>query len=279
MKKVVIIGAGISGLTAGVYARLSGFDTHIYEKNASPGGECTGWKRDEYIFDGCVHWLVGSKKDTGMNKIWYHTGALDDNVKILDYESFVVCERDGVRVQMFTDTDKLEAHLLSISPDDSKQIKTFCRHIRAMKGFSLPVEKPMDMMSAAEGIGYALKNIKKLVIMMRYRRLTMGQFAAKFKHPAIRQAILSMMVPGCLSSVALLFTLASMGSGDSGFPYGGSVDFAARMAATFESYGGTIHCGSDVEKVTEEGGRATGIPAEKRQRDKRRLRHFVRGRI
>ena len=45
MKKVVICGGGIAGLTAGIYAQQAGFATEIYEKNALPGGECTGWAR------------------------------------------------------------------------------------------------------------------------------------------------------------------------------------------------------------------------------------------
>ena len=39
-EKIVVIGGGISGLSAGIYALLAGFDVTIYEKNAIPGGEC-----------------------------------------------------------------------------------------------------------------------------------------------------------------------------------------------------------------------------------------------
>ena len=45
MKKLIIIGGGIAGLSAGVYALQNGFDVEIYEKNAALGGECTGWNR------------------------------------------------------------------------------------------------------------------------------------------------------------------------------------------------------------------------------------------
>ena len=38
MKKVIIIGGGISGLTAGIVLQKSGFETHIYEKNPIGGG-------------------------------------------------------------------------------------------------------------------------------------------------------------------------------------------------------------------------------------------------
>lgn len=41
-KKLIIIGAGISGMTAGIYALDNGYDVTIYEKHFIPGGQCTG---------------------------------------------------------------------------------------------------------------------------------------------------------------------------------------------------------------------------------------------
>jgi phytoene dehydrogenase-like protein len=55
MKKAVIIGGGISGMTAGILLQKAGFETEIYEKNSVPGGQCTGWKREGYTIDNCVH--------------------------------------------------------------------------------------------------------------------------------------------------------------------------------------------------------------------------------
>lgn len=59
-KNIIIIGAGIAGLTAGIYARLSGFDVTILEQHTIPGGMCTGWRRKGYLFDGAMHWMTGS---------------------------------------------------------------------------------------------------------------------------------------------------------------------------------------------------------------------------
>jgi len=54
-KKVVIIGAGIAGLSTGFYAQKNGFSSEIYEMHTIPGGVCTSWKRGEYLFDHCLH--------------------------------------------------------------------------------------------------------------------------------------------------------------------------------------------------------------------------------
>lgn len=43
-KKIVIIGAGIAGLSAGCYARMNGYDAEIYEMHSQSGGMCTAWK-------------------------------------------------------------------------------------------------------------------------------------------------------------------------------------------------------------------------------------------
>lgn len=51
MKKTVIIGGGIAGLTAGIYLQKAGIQTEIYEKNKVPGGMCMGWRREGYFID------------------------------------------------------------------------------------------------------------------------------------------------------------------------------------------------------------------------------------
>ena len=42
MKKLIIVGAGVSGLSAGVYAARNGFDVTIFEKHIIPGVQVSG---------------------------------------------------------------------------------------------------------------------------------------------------------------------------------------------------------------------------------------------
>ena len=70
MKKIVIIGGGVSGLTAGILAQKNGFESIILEKHHTMGGECTGWDRQGYHIDGCIHWLVGTKEGTPIRRLW-----------------------------------------------------------------------------------------------------------------------------------------------------------------------------------------------------------------
>ena len=56
---VVIIGAGIGGLTCGALLAKSGFKTLIIEQHSIPGGYCTSFKRKGFIFDAAVHFTEG----------------------------------------------------------------------------------------------------------------------------------------------------------------------------------------------------------------------------
>ena len=58
-RKVLIIGGGLAGLSAGCYAASSGYAVTIVEHNLALGGVCTAWPRGPYTIDGCIHWLTG----------------------------------------------------------------------------------------------------------------------------------------------------------------------------------------------------------------------------
>ena len=70
MKRVIVIGAGISGLTSAILLKKDGYDVTIYEKNPYAGGFLTTWKRKNQTIDGCLHWMIGTKDGTKINELW-----------------------------------------------------------------------------------------------------------------------------------------------------------------------------------------------------------------
>ena len=105
-EKVIVIGAGIAGLTAGIYALKAGFDVEIYEKNAIPGGECIGWNRKGYHIDNCIHWLTGTKKGTQMYDLWKEVGALSDDTEYAKLNAFYTSTFEGKSVTLYNDLEK-----------------------------------------------------------------------------------------------------------------------------------------------------------------------------
>ena len=111
-EKVIVIGAGIAGLTAGIYALKAGFDAEIYEKNAIPGGECIGWNRKGYHIDNCIHWLTGTKKGTQMYDLWKEVGALSDDTEYAKLNAFYTSTFEGKSVTLYNDLEKTKKSFL-----------------------------------------------------------------------------------------------------------------------------------------------------------------------
>jgi len=88
---MIIIGAGIAGLSAGCYGQMNGYHTRIFEMHNKPGGLCTSWKRGDYTTDGCLHWLVGSSPETNFYRIWEELGAIQGR-RMVDHDEFVRIE-------------------------------------------------------------------------------------------------------------------------------------------------------------------------------------------
>jgi phytoene dehydrogenase-like protein len=90
--KVVIIGGGLAGLSAGCYARANGLTVTIVEHNLALGGVCTAWHRGPYLVDGCIHWLTGGP----FSRLYEELGILP-RVKIRPLQEFCTYRhaRDG----------------------------------------------------------------------------------------------------------------------------------------------------------------------------------------
>lgn len=258
MKKVVIIGGGIAGLTAGIFAQKNGFDSIILEKHHTLGGECTGWDRQGYHIDGCIHWLVGTKQGTPIRDLWDRVGALE-GVEIYDPDSFMAVEHEGITVHFYRDLQRLKASWLEISPDDKDTIEEVCRDIQKLHSFTFPVGKPLDLMSVVEKVRYFLSMKDIGPVMQKYSKMSVQELANKFKHPALRWAISSFMPEGDYSAVSVIFPLGTFTGGQSSIPFGGSKALADRMVNKYLSLGGKVESSCEVADVEIAGRRVSKV--------------------
>jgi hypothetical protein len=92
---------------------MNGYQTHIFESHDKPGGVCTSWKRKDYIVDGCIHWLIGSTKDSSVYQIWEELGAVQGREFVIHEEGGRIEGREKV-LTTYRDLDRLEEHLLAL---------------------------------------------------------------------------------------------------------------------------------------------------------------------
>lgn len=258
---VVIIGSGISGLAAGIYAQRSGFKTTILEQHVTPGGLCCSWSRKGYTFEGGMHWLTGSSPKMPLNKVWREVGALQDNNPIvcreLVYELMALPKKDGAEntpkdtLAIYRDVEKMRQVMLAWSPQDKKVINQLCHDIKRFRPVHFIVNDIPFLKSNHHthpgllellGCSIALPTFLHLV------GVSLTSYISRFKSKEIRQ-LLSSVVGYRYNAMSMMFTLASFANGDCGTPMGGSTLMVNNMVALYQKLGGTIKYRSKVSSV------------------------------
>lgn len=258
-KKIVIVGGGISGLTAGVYALKTGFEAEIYEKHSIVGGECTGWDREGYHIDNCIHWMIGTKEGSSLHNIWKAVGAIGDDLEIIQADKMYTSELHDEKITLWKDLECTEKELIALSPEDEIEIRKFIGYVRMAEHAKIPADKPSELMSAIDYIklGSSIKDTMKLFKKLEGKDT--NDLMNCFKHPLIKCMISDFCTR---ESLGYSFPMAygNFVSGDGGIPRGGSRAMAFRMQRKFESLGGKTHTNADVIKIEIGGsGEAKGI--------------------
>lgn len=258
MKKVIIIGAGIAGLSAGIYLQKAGFETEIYEKNSVAGGECIGWTRDGYTIDNCIHWLTGTKKDLDVYKMWSTIGALGDGIECYESPRFARATDGKNTVTLWRDAERTRRELTELSPEDKAEIDLFIDCVKAAEKVSCFPSKPIGMMKPGELLKLAKESSAMSSVMKAYGKENVNDFATRFKNPLIRKVFLCSMLPD-FQAYSLVFSYATVTSGSGDIPVGGSMAMRDRIVDRYESLGGKIHLNAPVAKILVDGKMAAGI--------------------
>jgi phytoene dehydrogenase-like protein len=256
-KTVLIIGAGIAGLSAASYLQRNGFDTEIFELHDKAGGLCTAWKRDGFTFDGCIHWLMGSGRTSNLHEIWRELGA--GELDYVEWESYTTIRlSDGDSFTVYTDPDRLEKEMLRLAPGDRRAARALSRNVARMKQLDLPAA--FDKMSARQVLAL-LARLPSALLLLPWLRRSVGDLVAMMEGEKLREAFRRLLGDAIDSfpALALFMMLGFMAKRSSGYPIGGSLAFAQAIERKYLDLGGRLRYRSRVDEILVEGGRAVGL--------------------
>jgi phytoene dehydrogenase-like protein len=262
-KRMVIVGAGIAGLSTGCYALMNGYKTTILEMHTTPGGLCAAWKRKGYTFDISMHMLVGSKSGP-FKQMWQELGVLADR-EFFYHDETARIESGGKSLDIFGDPRRLEDQMLALSAADADLTKEFIRLLSGqsiMRGASL---KPAEMFSFMDNIKMAAVLVPLMGVFRRYGQKTIQEFAQRFKDPFLRSAVRFFIdAPGWPMLRYPVVAMAGFFRSfyDAGVPLGGSQQVVFRIAELYKQLGGEIHYKSRATDVIIQNDRATGVRLE-----------------
>lgn len=252
--RIAIVGGGIAGLCAGVYARRCGYEVDVLEQHESPGGLATRWRRGDYVFETCLHWLLGSSPGDPLHDMWREVCDID-SLQFLYHEEFVRLETEhGDVLRVFADIARLEAEFLAVAPEDAKEIRHFAAAIRHLTDLPLP-----DPGASWLEAGWTLlRSLPDLPVIYRLSRTSAEEYGKRFRHPLLRR-FFGEGAAAHMAVLALAFSLAWQSAGKAGYPIGGSQAVIGLVSERLASLGGRLRCGAPVSRILVEDDAAVGV--------------------
>jgi phytoene dehydrogenase-like protein len=267
--KVNIIGAGISGLTVGCYLQMNGLETTIFEKHSCSGGLCTAWKRGDYTFDGCIHWLFGSNDSNPFHKLWSELIDID-SIQFVNHNVRISIEvkeninKFGDKIfRLYTDIDILRDYILDLAPEDSRMIHKLIRALRKIQTFEMPplVDKVAGLLPLREKMAM-MKHLPLLTFILRWKNVTNYSFAKQLRNPFLKEAFQLLYDGDEINMLIMMVPLAFNDTHGAGYPLGGSAPFAQKFERKYLDLGGKIVFNAPVKKICTNENKAVGVLLE-----------------
>ncbi len=117
---VIVIGAGIGGLTAAALLSKAGLTVCVLEKEPRVGGYLAGFRRKHFIFDTAIHWLNQSGPDGILDKLFKAIGS--DHPKTIEQHRIRRYKGENFDYLLTDKPDELRDQLIRDFPDEKKGI-------------------------------------------------------------------------------------------------------------------------------------------------------------
>jgi phytoene desaturase len=259
-KSIIIIGAGLAGLSTGYYAQVNGYPSHILEHHRVPGGVAACWKRKGYLIDGGIHFLMGHRPGSGVYDVYRDLGIIQRNhfPDMTTYGRFVD-EASERSVEITLDLERLGRDLKALSPADAGLVDELIAGSRALQGMGMgDMGKPPELSGR-------LDFLKQMWGMRRYLRYFGGKFAQpareyaqRAQDPMLRDLITDLFLPDV--PVWFIFMLLGLvADRQMGFLADGSLDFARAIEKRYRQLGGQVTYQATVQEILVEDDRAVGV--------------------
>lgn len=253
---VVVIGAGMGGLSAGALLAKEGKSVLLLEQADFAGGYCHSFERGPYTFDPAVHVFPQGHDDALPVALLEYLGVRD-RVRFIPFEhNYSAVFPDTTVNTPFGLDEYIEQHQ-SLFPDQADAIDRFVRTCRAVhwQAHNLPPTLSLSNMGEAS---------RQNPELFRYITATLGHVLDDhFEDERVKGVMSSIWpYPGAPPSRLSFVTFATTLSVylDGAFYCEGSFEsLVLAFVAALEENGGELVLGARVNEVLVEDGRAVGV--------------------
>jgi len=263
---VIVIGGGMSGLSAAAHLAVKGQKLLVLEKHHVVGGSTSKFRRGEFVFDAALHEMAGGgpgKNNRGLYQLLKATGV-DQKVQLYEVPHLYRSIFPGVDITLPPNWAGFKSELKKKWPEESQGIDKFhtlCADLNndtmelrdlfrygAVQGALTRMMVPLRQSTFYKWKDCTVKDLMDECFKSEELKAVVSQFWVYYGAPVEKQSAVLFM---CASDVYL--------SDGAWHIKGTSQALADGYAARIRELGGTVMTGTLVTKILVENGLATGV--------------------
>lgn len=264
----IIIGGGLSGLTAASLLAKRDLKVAVIDKSYNPGGSCGIFKRNGVIFDQGAAMLYGFG-EKGFNAHRFVFNCLEEPIDIIRHDLLYCVNFQGHRIRFWPDVDQFATELATVFPHQKDQIRRFYRDMARIYQHVM-VENPSyttpdetDRQDALRGLlRHPLSYIRFLSFLNQSARDLLARY---FTDPEIFKFFDKLTSTYCYATVAeapaILAAVMFIDNhvGGSYYPAGSTLFLPGKLEKVIEEHGGDMLLEQEVVRIVFQDGRPAGV--------------------
>lgn len=265
---VIVIGAGISGLTAASLLAKRKLNVCVVEAQNKPGGSCGIFKRKDTVFEQGAAMIYGFN-DKGFAPHRFVFNALEEPIDIIKHDKLYAINYGEHRIIFHEDINMFIEELTKVFPDEKENFKRFYNDL-SKQYTKIIAEKPNfispDAMKKSQGLEGFLRHPIEYIRFLGYmNKNTVSILKKYFKDENVFNLFDKLTSTYCYTNVeetpAILSSIMFVDNhfGGSYYPAGSTLNLVGKLEKVIEENHGQMIYRKEVEKIIVENNKANKV--------------------